>query len=297
MTTVLDDLMRTRLLQEENLSWIEKALVTRIWMETDAPSSSNIFDTLNDLFDHILHQLGHAISSPATHAAQTVWLSLFYWDQIRSKTEQLLWKRGESAYAQDKYMESESWCQACLHPVFEKAGELNKSRIARYVYLIHRRNFIINDWLNAGKSCYVPLHGMITPWPEKPLSGCQILERMKSQPSICCIKLHFIQGTPSLVRCNNLSILQALTYAVSKCLDNVCQKSSKDATLLYACVLEAMTGGEKRQAIFALEKVLKKYDYNTPAGVHLPALLRYEVLSIAQIQLSWVCLGVLWDFW
>ena len=246
--------MRTRLLQEENLSWIEKALVTRIWMETDAPSSSNIFDTLNDLFDHILHHLGHAISSPATHAAQTVWLSLFYWDQIRSK-------------------------------------------IARYVYLIHRRNFIINDWLNAGKSCYVPLHGMITPWPEKPLSGCQILERMKSQPSICCIKLHFIQGTPSLVRCNNLSILQALTYAVSKCLDNVCQKSSKDATLLYACVLEAMTGGEKRQAIFALEKVLKKYDYNTPAGVHLPALLRYEVLSIAQIQLSWVCLGVLWDFW
>lgn len=54
----------------------------------------------------------------------------------------------------------------------------------------------------------------------------------------------------------------------------MCRKSSKDATLLYACVLEAQSAGDKRQTIIALQKVLNKYDYNAPPGVHLPALLR-----------------------
>lgn len=49
----------------------------------------------------------------------------------------------------------------------------------------------------------------------------------------------------------------------------------KDATILYACVLEAQSAGDRRQTINALEKVLDKYDYSAPEGVHLPALLRY----------------------
>jgi hypothetical protein len=65
-----------------------------------------------------------------------------------------------------------------------------------------------------------------------------------------------------------------LTFAAEECLDVVCRQSSKDATLLYACVLEAQNAGCKQQAIVAHQKVLQKYDYSAPAGVHLPALLR-----------------------
>jgi hypothetical protein len=57
----------------------------------------------------------------------------------------------------------------------------------------------------------------------------------------------------------------------------VCRQSLKDATLLYACVLEAQKAGNKRQAIIALGKVLDKYEFNAPAGIHLPALLRYNI--------------------
>lgn len=65
-----------------------------------------------------------------------------------------------------------------------------------------------------------------------------------------------------------------LILVAADCLDVVCRNSSKDATLLYACVMEAQSVGDKRQAINALERVLDKYDYTAPAGVHLPALLR-----------------------
>lgn len=65
-----------------------------------------------------------------------------------------------------------------------------------------------------------------------------------------------------------------LTFPAAECLDAVCQSSAKDVTLLYACVMEAQSAGNKRQAISALERVLDKYDYAAPTGIHLPALLR-----------------------
>lgn len=45
----------------------------------------------------------------------------------------LLWKKVEIAYNQEQYALAESWCRICLYPLFDKAGELNKSKIARYV--------------------------------------------------------------------------------------------------------------------------------------------------------------------
>jgi hypothetical protein len=62
--------------------------------------------------------------------------------------------------------------------------------------------------------------------------------------------------------------------AATECLDHICRSSAKDATLLYACVMEAQSVGSKRQAVNALRKVLERYEHGTPAGVHLPALLR-----------------------
>lgn len=71
-----------------------------------------------------------------------------------------------------------------------------------------------------------------------------------------------------------VSLRSADAGLAAECLDVVCQHSTKDDTLLYACVLEAQQAGDKRQAVIALQKVLEKYGYGAPVGVHLPALLR-----------------------
>lgn len=65
-----------------------------------------------------------------------------------------------------------------------------------------------------------------------------------------------------------------LIVTAAECLEHICRNSAKDATLLYACVMEAQSTGDKKQAIYALQRVLDKYEYNAPAGIHLPALLR-----------------------
>jgi hypothetical protein len=65
-----------------------------------------------------------------------------------------------------------------------------------------------------------------------------------------------------------------LITTAAECLDHICRSSAKDATLLYACVMEAQSAGDKKQAISALERVLDKYDCSAPTGIHLPALLR-----------------------
>ena len=62
--------------------------------------------------------------------------------------------------------------------------------------------------------------------------------------------------------------------SASDCLDWICKASTKDATMLYACVLEAQKTGDQTLSITALQKVLQKYNYGAPGGVHLPALLR-----------------------
>jgi len=59
-----------------------------------------------------------------------------------------------------------------------------------------------------------------------------------------------------------------------QCIDSICIATTKDATILYACVLEAQRMGNHSQSITSLLRVLDKYDYNAPSGVHLPALLR-----------------------
>lgn len=84
--------------------------------------------------------------------------------------------------------------------------------------------------------------------------------------------LHSNESDFGMLKCGYVDLV--LSIAVAECLDLICRQSSKDVTLLYACVHEAQASGNKRQAIAALEKVIEKYDQSVPADVHLPALLR-----------------------
>lgn len=68
----LDDLIDIRLLREENQSWIEKAVITRIWVGTSNNNSENMLEQMQELFDTVSQNSKIQLSAPATHAAQTV---------------------------------------------------------------------------------------------------------------------------------------------------------------------------------------------------------------------------------
>jgi hypothetical protein len=68
----LDDLIDIRLFREENQTWIEKAVITRIWVGTTNSVSDNSIEQLQELFDTVAQNSKLSLSAPATHAAQTV---------------------------------------------------------------------------------------------------------------------------------------------------------------------------------------------------------------------------------
>jgi hypothetical protein len=68
----IDDLLEIRLFREENQAWIEKAVITRIWISTTIGNAENILDQLQDLFNTVLQNSQASLSAPATHAAQVV---------------------------------------------------------------------------------------------------------------------------------------------------------------------------------------------------------------------------------
>ena len=219
----LEDLIDIRLFREENQSWIEKAVITRIWIGTNNSFSENVREEMQELFDTVEQNSKMRLSAPATHAAQT-----------------LLWKRVEAASSQEQHNVAEAWCRMCLHAIFEKAGAQNKAKVVRKIIqcALARQDY------EAAREVHAKM----------PESG-----RNEPVTRYLMYKAGLRGGDEQFA---------------AECLDHVCRSSAKDATLLYACVMEAQSAGDKRQAICALEKVLEKYEHSAPAEIHLPALLR-----------------------
>jgi hypothetical protein len=61
------------------------------------------------------------------------------------------------------------------------------------------------------------------------------------------------------------------------CLEVANQGSSKDSSILYACVLDAQEVGDKKMALAALKLLLERHQFNPPSTIHLPALLRCTI--------------------
>lgn len=68
----LDDLIELRLFREENQNWIEKAVITRVWIGTTKDCTENTLENFQALFDSVGQNLKASLTAPATHAAQTV---------------------------------------------------------------------------------------------------------------------------------------------------------------------------------------------------------------------------------
>ena len=115
----LDDLTKLRLIREDNELWIEKAIITRIWISTNNIHAENVIEQLQQMFDMVVQDSNSSLSAPATHAAQT-----------------LLWKKVEETSAQEQHDAAEAWCRLCLHPLLEKAGAQNKVKIMRCVVVL-----------------------------------------------------------------------------------------------------------------------------------------------------------------
>ncbi|KAI9697243.1 MAG: hypothetical protein M1836_004807 [Candelina mexicana] len=210
----LDDLLTMRTFSTEKEAWVEKVLITRLWISTNSSDNNNVLNQLYAILDSIASNIKEPLSAHATHAAQT-----------------LLWKRIESNYRQQNFAVAESWCRLSLHRVFERAGDLNTAKIARQDPACARE--VYNQMSDTGRATPMTKYLMF--------------------------KVALRGGDADFA---------------AECLNAVCDNSTDDATLLYACVLEAQQSGDKIQVAAALQKVLDKYDYGAPHGVHLPALLR-----------------------
>lgn len=64
--------METRLYREESPTWIEKAVITRIWVATTYASSEDPIEPLHRFLDEVSRQTKQTLTAPGTHAAQTV---------------------------------------------------------------------------------------------------------------------------------------------------------------------------------------------------------------------------------
>ncbi|KAL2116517.1 hypothetical protein VTJ04DRAFT_8685 [Mycothermus thermophilus] len=106
---VLDDLILA-LSRAEKYQWVEKAVVTRVWMITNQRDTVETIKIAED----VLGKLSTPLSAEAAVAAQA-----------------LLWKKLESNYAQGHYDLAERWCQLSLNHAFSKCGAGNTSKLER----------------------------------------------------------------------------------------------------------------------------------------------------------------------
>ena len=106
--TMLSTLICTRLLNAEEPSWLEKALVTAVWNATTSHVPPDPVATLNALFNEIIASIQKPLSPSAIHATQV-----------------LLWRSIEDCVRQSKYDVAGKWCLLGLHACLQNPGTKN----------------------------------------------------------------------------------------------------------------------------------------------------------------------------
>ncbi|KAB8288201.1 hypothetical protein EYC80_010206 [Monilinia laxa] len=117
--TVLDDMIRLRIKElAVMMEWLEKTLLTRIWMTVSGRETDELFAATEGFLSIIAENVEKSIGVEATMAAHT-----------------LLWKRIEASYGLRKYETAEKWCRLAMHKLFLTPGEANMAKIARKLLL------------------------------------------------------------------------------------------------------------------------------------------------------------------
>lgn len=110
---VLDDFILSLRGVDDN-SWMEKAVITRMWMITNQRDTNETIETVRG----VLSNLTRPLSAEAAVAAQA-----------------LIWKKLESNYSQKKYDIAENWCRLSLHHIFQNCGPGNMAKLERKLLL------------------------------------------------------------------------------------------------------------------------------------------------------------------
>ncbi|MCJ1397829.1 hypothetical protein MMC11_001025 [Xylographa trunciseda] len=165
----------------------------------------------------------------------------------------LIWKRIEACCDQGEYAEAISWSLLALHETFDSSGDLNIGKIQRKIIIC---TLATSDYATART----------------------IFSRMSDT----------VQGAEETrYLMYKVGLRSGDSELALECLEAIYSGSDKDATMLYACVLEAQQTGQREQAISAMLHVLDRYNYGSPPGINLPALLRCTArLLIQEIESS-----------
>ncbi|KAF2666798.1 SPO22-domain-containing protein [Microthyrium microscopicum] len=152
----------------------------------------------------------------------------------------LLWKLVESSFNQTNYQQTEAICNLANHQLFVKCGDNNKAKISRKIM----QCAIARQSWNDARQAFFSMSELAQSSPQSRFLLFKVAIRTEDE------------------------------QLAAECLDVIVQASTKDATILYACVLESQQASNRPLTIKALHVVLEKYKYTAPEGVHLPAMLR-----------------------
>lgn len=71
MTRLLDDFLAVRLIPEGRNDWMEKVLLTRLWITADSQQDDAlVFDSAKEILGYYNVNVDKPLSAAATHAAQ-----------------------------------------------------------------------------------------------------------------------------------------------------------------------------------------------------------------------------------
>ncbi|KAF7952888.1 hypothetical protein EAE96_006111 [Botrytis aclada] len=115
----LDEMVRLRVKELVTMTeWLEKALLTRIWMCVSGRETEELFVSMEGYLTMIAGNIEKSIGVEATMAAHT-----------------LIWKKIEANYGLKQYEVTEKWCHLAIHRLFKAPGEANMAKISRKLLL------------------------------------------------------------------------------------------------------------------------------------------------------------------
>lgn len=125
---ILDEFLAS-LIKTGQSDWIDKAVVTRIFMTTRQRDFADSIREAEKALSHVEEPIG----ADASFSAQT-----------------LIWKKIEANYSQGQCDMAERWCQLALSPVFSNSGPLNSAKIQRKLLLCA----VARNDVNSAKSTF-----------------------------------------------------------------------------------------------------------------------------------------------
>ncbi|TGO23157.1 hypothetical protein BPAE_0142g00190 [Botrytis paeoniae] len=126
---VLDEMIRLRVKELVTMTeWLEKALLTRIWMGVSGRETEELFAAIAGFLTTIAENIEKSIGVEATMAAHT-----------------LIWKKIEANYGLKQYEATEKWCHLAIHILFKIPGEANMAKISRKLLLCSLNRGDINS--------------------------------------------------------------------------------------------------------------------------------------------------------